>query len=178
MTRHLLDHALVRSRLEGRTALVTGAVKRVGRACYRPLRRGVQIVAHNRKALEEETNKTCSEVNECGARYWKVLADVERPEEYEGLIGRAIREAGTLVILINNASIFTPGGLQEVSFPDLTKQVQVPGLPLFSPGSSPGADAAREDREPSRHQDSRARADPHSLVRNLSSLANTLDRLS
>jgi NAD(P)-dependent dehydrogenase (short-subunit alcohol dehydrogenase family) len=126
MTHHLLDRTRTPGRLEGRTALITGAGKRIGRALAIALaEEGVQIVAHDRKALEQETDKVCSEVNECGARSWKVLADLERPEEYEDLVARAVREAGTLDILINNASIFTPGGLQDLTFNDLVKQVQV-----------------------------------------------------
>lgn len=126
MTHHLREPGRTPGRLEGKTALITGAGKRIGRALAIALaEEGVQIVAHDRKALEEETNKVCSEVNECGARSWKVIADLEKPEEYEDLVARAVLQAGTIDILINNASIFTPGGLQEVTFPDLMKQVQV-----------------------------------------------------
>ena len=126
MTHHLLDPTRTPGRLQGRTALITGAGKRIGRSLAIALaEEGVQIVAHDRKALEQETNKVCSEVNECGARSWKVLADLEKPGEYEDLIARAIREAGTLDILINNASIFSPGGLQDLTFEDLVKQMQV-----------------------------------------------------
>jgi pteridine reductase len=126
MTRHLLEQQPVPGRLRGKTALITGAGKRIGRALAIALaEEGVQIVAHDRKALEEETNRVCSEVNQCGARSWKVLADLERPEEYGELIERAFHAAGTVDILINNASIFTPGGLSEFTFTDLVKQVQV-----------------------------------------------------
>lgn len=126
MTHHLLHPDRIPRRLEGKTALITGAGKRIGRALAVALaEEGAQIVAHDRKALEEETNRTCEEVVDCGARSWKVIADLEKPEEYENLISRALLAAGSLDILINNASLFTPGGLQELSFPDLTKQIQV-----------------------------------------------------
>jgi hypothetical protein len=126
MTHHLLHPDRRPQRLQGKTALITGAGKRIGRALAVALaEEGAQIVAHDRKALEEETNRTCEEVVDCGARSWKVIADLERPEEYEDLVSRALLAAGTLDILINNASVFTPGGLQELSFPDLAKQVQI-----------------------------------------------------
>ncbi len=126
MTHHLLGPDIIPGKLRGKTALITGAGKRIGRALAVALaEEGVQIVAHDRKALEEETNRTCSEVKDCGARSWKVLADMEKPEEYEGLISRAFLEAGTLDILINNASMFTPGNLRDLSFADLMKQIQV-----------------------------------------------------
>jgi len=126
MTHHLLDPQRLSGRLQGRTALITGAGKRIGRALAIALaEEGVQIVAHDRKAVEEETDRVCAEVNECGSRSWKVLADLERPEEYGDLIEGAFRAAGTVDILINNASIFMPGGLQDLTLADLMKQVQV-----------------------------------------------------
>ncbi len=126
MTHHLLDPQQVPGRLQGRTALITGAGKRIGRALAIALaEEGVQIVAHDRKALEEETNRVCSEVNECGARSWKVLADLEHPEEYGDLIERAFHAAGTVDILINNASIFMPGDLADLAFDELTRQIRV-----------------------------------------------------
>jgi pteridine reductase len=126
VTRHLLGQQKPSGRLQGNTALITGAGKRIGRALAIALaEEGVQIVAHDRKALDEEMDRVCSEVNECGARSWKVLGDLERPEEYGDLIERAFRAAGTVDILINNASIFLPGGLQDLNLADLMKQVQV-----------------------------------------------------
>ncbi len=126
MTHHLLHPEQQPRRLEGRTALITGAGKRIGRALAIALaEEGVQIVAHDRKALDEETSRVCSEVNECGARSWKVLADLERPEEFEGLVNRAFGAAGAVDILINNASIFTPGPLGDMTFADVTKQMMV-----------------------------------------------------
>lgn len=126
MTRHLLQPDRLTRRLQGKTALITGAGKRIGRALAVALaQEGAQIVAHDRKALADETNRTCEEVVECGARSWKLIADLEKPEEYENLISRALLAAGGLDMLINNASLFTPGGLHDLSFPDLTKQIQV-----------------------------------------------------
>ena len=69
---------------------------------------GVHIVAHDRRAQETETTRVCGEVADCGAKSWQVLADLEKPEEYESLIAQALKAAGSLDILINNASIFSP----------------------------------------------------------------------
>ncbi len=126
MTSHLLDKSILRGPLQGKIALVTGAGKRLGRAIAVALaEEGVQIVAHDRKALEEETNRTCDQVVGCGARTWKVIADLERPEEYENLVERALQDAGSLDILVNNASVFSPGGLNEITLPDLVRNVTV-----------------------------------------------------
>jgi hypothetical protein len=112
--------------LRGKKALITGAGRRIGRALAIALaEEGVDIAAHDRGAMEAETEKVCGEVVACGAQSWKVIADLERPEEYETLVARAIKAAGSLDILINNASIFQPNGIMDVGFGDVTRHMQV-----------------------------------------------------
>jgi pteridine reductase len=112
--------------LAGKIALITGASRRIGHAIAMALgEEGAGIVAHDRKSLEEETDKLCDEVAGCGAKSWKVIAELEKPEDYESLIARSIRAAGSLDILINNASIFLPNTLAEVGFGDVTRHMHV-----------------------------------------------------
>ncbi len=124
MTSHLAGPAT--GRLKGKVALVTGAGKRIGRAIASALaEEGVNIVAHDRRALEPETVKVCDEVTGCGAKSWNVIADLEKPEEYESLIARASQIAGSLDILVNNASIFFPGTIMDMGFSDLSRHIHV-----------------------------------------------------
>jgi len=126
MTHHLAEERDIPNKLKGRTALITGASKRIGRALAIALaEEGVNIVAHDRRSQEAETIKVCSEVVECGAKSWKVLADLEKPEGYESLIAQALKSAGSLDILINNASIFLPNTPMDVGFGDLTRHLHV-----------------------------------------------------
>jgi pteridine reductase len=124
MTSH--NTAQSASKLKGKTALITGASKRLGRALAIALaEEGVNIVAHDRKSLEPETVKVCGEVTDCGAKSWNISADLEKPEEYETLVARSIRAAGSLDILVNNASIFLPSTLMDVGFADVTRHVHI-----------------------------------------------------
>jgi pteridine reductase len=128
MTHHLRETAERSSlhNLKGKVALITGAGKRIGRALAIALaEEGVNVVAHDRKSMEVETARVCDEVVECGARAWSVTADLERPEEYESLIARAIKTAGSLDILINNASIFLPNTVMDVGLSDVMRHLQV-----------------------------------------------------
>lgn len=126
MTHHLAAERSAPSSLKGKVALITGAGKRIGRALAIALAdEGVHIVAHDRKVMEVETAKVCDEVVECGARAWSITADLERPEEYESLITRAMKAAGSLDILINNASIFLPNTVMDVGFGDVMRHLQV-----------------------------------------------------
>jgi pteridine reductase len=115
-----------RNTLEGKVALITGASKRIGRALAITLaEEGVHIVAHDRKNLEADTVRVCGEVEDCGAKSWPVMADLEKPEEYETLVARALKSAGSLDILINNASVFLPGTLMDIGFGDVTRHMLV-----------------------------------------------------
>lgn len=126
MTHHLPAERSSPLSLRGKVALITGASKRIGRAIAIALAdEGVHIVAHDRKAVEAETAKVCDEVVECGSRAWSVTADLEKPEEYESLIAQALKAAGSLDILINNASIFLPDTLMDIGFSDVTRHLQV-----------------------------------------------------
>ncbi len=112
--------------LKGKVALITGAGKRIGRALAVALaEHGVHIVAHDRSQMEPDILKVCNEVAGCGAKSWSILADLEKPEEYETLVARARQAAGSLDILINNASIFLPNTLMDVGFSDVTRHMQV-----------------------------------------------------
>ncbi len=126
MTGHRGGQNEVRRTLKGRTALITGASKRIGRALAIALaEEGVHIIAHDRKARENETVQVCGEVQDCGAKSWKVIADLEEPAEYESLIARALQTAGSLDILVNNASIFAPTTLADIGWSDLTRSLHV-----------------------------------------------------
>lgn len=89
------------SRLEGRTALVTGASRGIGRAVSEALaQRGARVVLSSRggPALEEAAE-------DCGGE--AVAADLRRPEEVERLARRATELAGGAPdILVNNAGVF------------------------------------------------------------------------
>ncbi len=111
--------------LSGKTALITGAARRIGLSIAQALAdKGTNIVIHYRTS-EEEANRLCSEVEKKGVKAWPVKGDFEKPEEYETLIPRAAEIAGPLDILINSASIFMPGTLQAVVFEELMRNMQV-----------------------------------------------------
>ncbi|MDO8588520.1 MAG: SDR family oxidoreductase [Armatimonadota bacterium] len=111
--------------IAGQTALVTGAAKRIGRAiCLALAGEGVNIVVHYRRS-ESEAAELLDELTSEGVSAWAVRADFEKPDEYETLIQRAIDAAGSLDILVNNASIFPPDTLDNVTFDSLKTNIEV-----------------------------------------------------
>lgn len=126
MTSHMPGPDKKQKKLQGKIALITGAGRRIGRAIAIALaEEGINVVAHDRTAMEPETNKVCDEVVGCGARSWKVMADLEKPEEYETLIARALQSAGSLDFLVNNASFFLPSTLMDVGLSDVMRNIHV-----------------------------------------------------
>ncbi len=111
--------------LRGKTALVTGAAKRVGAAISLALaREGANVVVHHSRSVSE-AERLRSEIEAMDVRCWLVQADFEKPAEYETLIARAIEAAGSLDFLVNNASLFTLDSLTKVTFESLTQNMQV-----------------------------------------------------
>ncbi len=94
------------SSLAGRTALVTGAAKRLGRAMALALAaQGVRVVVHHNRSGQEAA-ALCDEVRRRGGSAWRVQSDLARADQVESVFRQAIAQAGAVDILINNASIF------------------------------------------------------------------------
>jgi pteridine reductase len=109
----------------GSTALITGAAKRVGRATALALAgEGANIIVHFRES-EAEASDLTAELRGRGVNSWAVRADMSTPQEYESLVARALDAAGSLDILVNNASIFSPDTLGDASLESLTANAQV-----------------------------------------------------
>ena len=113
------------SRIAGRTALVTGAGKRVGRAIATALAAsGANIIAHyNRSAAEAED--LAAELVARGGKAWTVQADLADEAQAAGLVPRAMELAGGLDILVNSASVFPRTRLAEASWESLEENLRV-----------------------------------------------------
>jgi pteridine reductase len=111
--------------LSGKTALITGAAKRIGRAIAERLaREGVHLVLHHR-ASENEASALCAEAQRVGVRAWTVQADLADEREAAALLPRAIEMAGAIDFLVNNASIFPTGVLGDVTTEALKRCLDV-----------------------------------------------------
>lgn len=111
--------------LKGKTALITGAAKRLGRATALALaREGVNVVVHYRSS-HEEAQRTASALHEIGVEAWILVSDLEDPAQVDQLVQRAVDAAGHIDILVNNASIFGPSRLSDFSVEHLASNIQV-----------------------------------------------------
>ena len=87
-------------RLDGRTAVITGSARGIGRAiAERFLAEGAAVVIADRNG--EAAEATASEL---GERAWAHQFDVTRRDEVEELVRAVAERAGRLDVLVNNAA--------------------------------------------------------------------------
>jgi 3-oxoacyl-[acyl-carrier protein] reductase len=101
--------------ISGRIALVTGASRGIGRAIAVALAKSGVDVAVNFITREKEAQEVCGEIESLGRRSLAAQADVSQAEEVSRLVKTIERELGTISILINNAGIAKPRGLEEMT---------------------------------------------------------------
>lgn len=117
--------SVTESRLSNRTALVTGAAKRLGRATALALARAGADVAVHYRSSEDDARATAEDIRRLGRRAWTLRADLADPEAAAELFRATTAAAGPVAILINSASIFPEGRLADVSLDDLTDNIKV-----------------------------------------------------
>jgi pteridine reductase len=114
------------SPLRGKTAVVTGAARRIGRAISTALgAEGVNVVIHDHRSLHGECQDLCDELERAGVGSWIVSADFEKPRDYKSFIERSLKAAGNLDILVNNAAVFEEDTIKDADFGSLVRHMQI-----------------------------------------------------
>jgi NAD(P)-dependent dehydrogenase (short-subunit alcohol dehydrogenase family) len=98
--------------LSGKTAVVTGGARGIGRAIALRLAMGRAAVVVV-DCDETEGHRAVAEINAAGCEASFVGADVTRDEDVEAMIGETERRYAGLDVLVNNA-----GGYEQPVFPD------------------------------------------------------------
>ncbi|MEM7224817.1 MAG: SDR family oxidoreductase [Pseudomonadota bacterium] len=110
---------------EIKTALVTGAGRRLGRGLAAALAAdGWHVVAHY-NASAEGAESLVTEIAAAGGRAWAIQADLTDGRATETLIGRAVEVAGPLTCLVNNASLFEVDRLARLTLEGLERHFAV-----------------------------------------------------
>lgn len=91
--------------LEGKTAIVTGASRGIGRAIARELASRGAAVAVNYLNSEQAAAEIVAEISELGGQAQAFQADVSDFEAAQSLVKGTIETFGGLEILVNNAGI-------------------------------------------------------------------------
>lgn len=111
--------------LAGKTALVTGAAKRLGRAIAGALaQQGARVVVHFNTS-ERDAVALCDELSQMGVSAWPIQADLSKSAQAEGLFQQAVAQAGAIDILVNNASIYDKDTLWEATEASLERNLRI-----------------------------------------------------
>ena len=92
-------------RLEGKTALITGASRNIGREIALTFaREGADLVLNTRNSLSEleDVSSICREM---GVNTHIAMGDVSDPERVDQMVGEAVAALGKIDILVNNVAI-------------------------------------------------------------------------
>jgi NAD(P)-dependent dehydrogenase (short-subunit alcohol dehydrogenase family) len=125
--------------IEGKTALVTGGARRVGRVLAVGLARaGADVVIDYHKSADEAQD-TVREIEAMGRRAIAVQADVSSQNDVSRLIDTAAARMGGLDILVNSASIFQRKAVLEISADewDRVMAINLRGPFLMSQAAAP-----------------------------------------
>lgn len=91
--------------LKGQTALVTGASSGIGRAIAVSLGRAGANVVVNYSSKADEAEAVADDIRGSGQRALAVKADVADESQVQAMFAAAVREFGTVDILVSNAGI-------------------------------------------------------------------------
>ncbi|WP_028746138.1 SDR family oxidoreductase [Rhizobium mesoamericanum] len=97
-----------------RTALVTGAAKRIGRAIAEDLAaNGFAVAIHASRSIEAAED-LAAKLRQSGSRAVAIQANLRKIDETHDLIKRASEAIGPIDLLVNNASVFHEDSVRQI----------------------------------------------------------------
>ena len=103
------------SLLSGKSALVTGSARRIGREIALALARSGADVAITYRNSRTEAIQTAAEIDSLGCRALAVECDVRSEASVRAAIHSVIGGFGRLDLLVNNAAVFDSSPLEQIS---------------------------------------------------------------
>lgn len=101
--------------LIGKSALVTGGARRIGRQIALTLANAGADVTITYRASKSEAEQTAKSIEDMGRRALAVECDVRSEESVREAIAAVIANHGRLDVLVNNAAVFESAPLDQIS---------------------------------------------------------------
>jgi pteridine reductase len=111
--------------LAGKTALITGAAKRIGKAIATALAQsGVHVAVHYHQSAPD-AEALCEELQRLGVSAWPIQGDLMDAAQAAKVFREAAARAGPIDVLVNNASIFERDTLWEATEESIAKNIRI-----------------------------------------------------
>jgi len=111
-------------RLEGKTALVTGASRGIGRAIVLELAREGAKVALNYQSNDAAAKEVADQITKEGGTCLLVKANLADPKQARGMVKKVADQFGHLDILVNNAGITRDKQINKMTDEDWLEVIQ------------------------------------------------------
>lgn len=92
--------------LTGKTALITGGAKGIGRACSLRIAKAGAKVAINYLSSEADAQETARQIEAIGGTAHVVRADISSPDDVQSMVDEVVKRFGPVDLLVNNAGVF------------------------------------------------------------------------
>jgi len=110
--------------LHHKTALVTGAAKRIGRSLALGLASAGADVAITYKGSKAEALATVEDLKQLNVRAMAVACDVRNLDSVQAAVAAVVKEFGRLDTLVNNAGTFETAALESISLAQWDKMFE------------------------------------------------------
>ncbi|SMO80862.1 3-oxoacyl-[acyl-carrier-protein] reductase [Saccharicrinis carchari] len=101
--------------LEGKTAIITGAARGIGKAIAIVYAKNGCNVAFTDLAINEAAQETEKELNAMGVKAKAYASDASNYEDTKRVVGEIVADFGRVDILVNNAGITKDGALKRMT---------------------------------------------------------------
>lgn len=101
--------------LKGKTVLVTGAARRLGRAIALGMAKAGANVAFTYRLSGEEARETLQEIRDSGAQGAAIECDLRDEKSVKQVVEQTRQRFSRIDLLVNNAGVFYQGRLDEIT---------------------------------------------------------------
>ena len=137
------------TRLDGQTALVTGASSGIGRASAMAMAEAGAAVVINYRGSPNDADAVVAEIEKTGGRAVAIQADVSKEDEVVAMFAEAEKQLGPLDIVMSNAGIQKDAKIGEMTLDDWNAVISV----NLTGGFLVGREAIRRFRAKGRRPD-------------------------
>ena len=101
--------------LRGKSALVTGGARRIGRAIALELARAGADVAVTYRSSKADAEETAASIAALGRRGFAIECDLRQEPSVKACVSEAARQLGGIDVLVNSAAVFDSSSIEELS---------------------------------------------------------------